>query len=177
MKLIVGLKLRVVFSNYYQTNTKYQYFYQVDIISKSWLRFVCIHIYKRKLLMEPSTFIKKSIGPLCKDYKPSLTYFHTFRKLNERQLSHWPLFWSNAVSHEFISLKMSHLSQIDTVSTVSLIFSQLCTPSQPHPLLPQLLTIKPPIHVHLSTGDQTRGSLSKPQKCKVSTTLWTYEKY
>ena len=111
----------------------------------------------------------KTISPLWLIFIP--------RKLNERQLSHWPSFWSNAVSHEFISLKMSHLSQIDTVSTVSLIFSQLCTPSQPHPLLPQLLTIKPPIHVHLSTGDQTRGSLSKPQKCKASTTLWKYEKY
>ena len=107
----------------------------------------------------------KTISPLWLIFIP--------RKLNERQLSHWLLFWSNAVSHEFISLKMSQLSQIDTVSTVSLILSQLCTPSQPHPPLPQLLTIKPPIHVHLSTGDQTRGSLSKPQKCKVSTTLWT----
>ena len=120
--------------------------------------------------MEPSTFIKKSIGPIS-----PLWLIFIPRKLNERQLSHWLLFWSNAVSHEYISLKMSHLSQIDTVSTVSLIFSQLCTPSQPHPPLPQLLTIKPPIPVHLSTGDQTRGSLSKPQKCKVSTTLWTYE--
>ena len=131
---------------------------------------------KGNYLWSSSTFIKNLLALFAKTISPLWLIFIP-RKLNERQLSHWLLFWSNAVSHEFISLKMSQLSQIDKVPTVSLIFSPLCTPSQPHPPLPQLLTIKPPIPVHLSTGDQTRGSLSKPQRCKVSNTLWTYEKY
>ena len=172
MKLIVGLKLRVVFKviiiiKLMQSTNTLPSRHNLKILTK-----VCMYMNGNYLWSHPRSsknllaLFAKTISPLWLIFIP--------RKLNERQLSHWLLFWSNTVSHEFISLKMSHLSQIDTVS---LIFSQLCTPSQPHPPLPQLLTIKPPIPVHLSTGDQTRGSLSKPQKCKVSTTLWTYEKY
>ena len=118
MKLIVGLKLRVVFKviiiiKLMQSTNTLPSRHNLKILTK-----VCMYMNGNYLWSHPRSsknllaLFAKTISPLWLIFIP--------RKLNERQLSHWLLFWSNAVSHEYISLKMSQLSQIDWYSLYSL---------------------------------------------------------